>query len=173
MSCPGGAYHWAPEIPSNRRIAGATPRKCELAHNWGSFFPNLGVGSAPCPQLSINRSALPSADRHNWPALLAERPFMGIAYVDKPLAALAAAALLLLSLSLGGCATSTGGSSLMDARAEAPASPKASAYLPVEVLPPARETATMTADERLKLQKELIAVRDRQEKAAPAEPVKP
>jgi hypothetical protein len=31
----------------------------------------------------------------------------------------------------------------------------------------------MTPDERLKLQKELIAVRDRQEKAAPAEPVKP
>jgi hypothetical protein len=173
MSCPGGAYHWAPEIPSTRTIAGATPRKCELAHNWGSFFPNLGVGSAPRPQLSINRSARRSADRHNWPALLAERPSMGIAYVDKPIAALAAAALLLVSLSLGGCATSTGGSSLMDARAEAPASPKTSAYLPVEVLPPARETATMTPDQRLKLQKELIAARDRQEKAAPAEPVKP
>jgi hypothetical protein len=22
MSCPGGAYYWAPEIPSNRRLAG-------------------------------------------------------------------------------------------------------------------------------------------------------
>jgi hypothetical protein len=31
----------------------------------------------------------------------------------------------------------------------------------------------MTPDERLKLQKELIAARDRQEKAAPAGPVKP
>jgi hypothetical protein len=42
MSCPGGAYHWAPEIPSTRRIAGPTPSKCELAHNRGSFFPKLG-----------------------------------------------------------------------------------------------------------------------------------
>jgi hypothetical protein len=105
--------------------------------------------------------------------MLVERPSMGIAYVDKLIAALAAAALLSVSLSLGGCATSTGGSSLMDARAEAPASPKTSAYLPVEVLPPARETATMTPDQRSKLQKELIAARDRQEKAAPADPVKP
>ena len=98
---------------------------------------------------------------------------MGIAYVDKQKVALAAGALMLVGLSLGGCATSAGGSSLMDARAEAPASPKASAYLPVEVLPPARDKAVMTSDERSKLQKELIAARDRQEKAAPAEPVKP
>ena len=75
---------------------------------------------------------------------------------------------MLLGLSLSGCTTS-----LMDARAEAPASPKASAYLPVEVLPPARDKAVMTPDERSKLQKELIATRDRQEKAAPAEPVRP
>ena len=93
---------------------------------------------------------------------------MGIAYVYKQMTALAVAALLVLSLSLGGCATSTGGSSLMDARAEAPAPPKTSAYLPVEVLPPAREKPTMTPDERSKLQKELIAARDRQEL-----PVKP
>ncbi len=38
MSCPGGAYHWAPEIPSAKTIAGALPGKCELAHNRGSFF---------------------------------------------------------------------------------------------------------------------------------------
>jgi hypothetical protein len=104
--------------------------------------------------------------------MLVERPSMGIAYVYKQMTALAAA-LLVLSLSLGGCATSTGGSSLMDARAEAPAPPKTSAYLPVEVLPPAREKPTMTPDERSKLQKELISARDRQERAAPAEPVKP
>jgi hypothetical protein len=74
-----------------------------------------------------------------------------------------AAAALLLSLSLGGCATSTAGSSLMDARAEAPAHPKeADGYLPVHDLPPKREKPAMTADERLKLEKELIAVRDRQ-----------
>jgi hypothetical protein len=112
--------------------------------------------------------------------MLAERPSMGIAYVYKQMTALAAAALLLLlSLSLGGCATATGGSSLMDARAEAPAPPKTSAYLPVEVLPRAREKPTMTPDERSKLQKELIVARDRQATAGKAQgaaltdPVKP
>jgi hypothetical protein len=81
---------------------------------------------------------------------------------DGEVIALVAAALLLSSLSLGGCATSTAGSSLMDARAEAPALPKTSVYLPVEDLPPKREKPAMTADERSKLQKELIAARDRQ-----------
>jgi hypothetical protein len=102
---------------------------------------------------------------------------MGIAYVYKTIAT---GALLLLSLSLGGCATSTAGSSLMDARAEAPVPPKTSVYLPVEDLPPKRENPAMTPDERLKLQKELIAARDRQAPggkarphAAPAQPVKP
>jgi hypothetical protein len=33
MSCPGGAYNWAPEIPSRGTLAGAMPRKCELVHN--------------------------------------------------------------------------------------------------------------------------------------------
>jgi hypothetical protein len=101
---------------------------------------------------------------------------MGIAYLYKRIALLAAGTPLLLSLSLGGCATSTAGSSLMDARAEAPAPPKTSAYLPVEDLPLKREMPTMTSDERLKLQKELIAARDRQlaaAKAQGAEPVKP
>jgi hypothetical protein len=94
---------------------------------------------------------------------------MGIAYVYERRTAFAAGTLLMLSLSLGGCATSTGGSSLMDARAEAPVPPKTSAYLPVEDLPAQRE----------KLQNELIAARDRQaaagkaQGAALAEPVKP
>ena len=103
---------------------------------------------------------------------------MGIAYVYKQIMALAVGTPLLLSLSLGGCATSTGGSSLMDARAEAPVPPKTSAYLPVEDLPAQREKPVMTPDERSKLQKELIAARDRQraagkaQGAALAEPVK-
>jgi len=91
-----------------------------------------------------------------------------------------AAGALMLCLSLGGCATSTAGSSLMDARAEAPAPPKTSAYLAVEDLPPKRENPVLTPDERLKLQKELIAARDRQAAAAKArggatraEPMKP
>jgi len=101
---------------------------------------------------------------------------MGTAYVHKQRTALARRALLLLGLSLGGCATS---GSLMDARAQAPAPPKASAYLPVEDLPPQREKPAMTPDERLKLKQELTAARDRQATAAkaqgpaPAEPAKP
>jgi hypothetical protein len=178
MSCPGGAYHWAPEIPSEQSIAGVTPGKCELVHNRGYILFQIGAGSGPCPQRLINRLAHRSADGHNWPAMLVERPSMGLAYVDRQKAAFAAGALL-LSLSLGGCANSTTGSSLMDARAEAPAPPKTSAYLPVEVLPTAREKPAMTSDERSKLQKELIAARDRQEAAkkapgaAQADPVKP
>src|ERR1700688_3926771 len=92
------------------------------------------------------------------------------------MAALTAAALLLYSLSLGGCVTSTACSSLMDAHAEASTRPKTSGYLPVEDLPPKDEKPAMTADERLKLVKELIAARDRQAsraKAASPPPTKP
>ena len=105
--------------------------------------------------------------------MLVKQPSMGVAYVsnERKISAFAATALVLSSLSLGGCATSTAGSSLMDARAEAPAPPKTSVYLPVEDLPPKREKPAMTLDERLKLQKELIAARDRQ--AARPQPTKP
>jgi hypothetical protein len=131
---------------------------------------------------SANDDASSPAYGHNWPAMLVELPSMGVAYVsnERKISALAAAALLLSSLSLGGCGTSTAGSSLMDARAEAAAPPKTSVYLPVEDLPPKREKPAMTPDERLKLQKELIAARDRQAPAAKArggapraQPVKP
>ena len=93
--------------------------------------------------------------------------------------ALALAAPLLLSLSLGGCVTASGGSNLMDAHAEAPAPASATpGYLPVEDLPPARQQAIMTRDEQAKLKKELLAARDRQAVAAksqgdPLPPIKP
>jgi hypothetical protein len=108
--------------------------------------------------------------------MLVERSCMGIAYVCKLITALAAGTSLLMILSLGGCATSTAGSSLMDARAEA--LPKASVYLPVHDLPPQREIPGMTPDERSKLERELLAARDRQDAAAkaqggPLEPIKP
>jgi len=68
----------------------------------------------------------------------------------------------------------------MDARAEAPAVPKAGVYPPLEDLAPKRAVPAMTADERLKLAKELIAARDRQAPggkarggAAQAESMKP
>jgi hypothetical protein len=88
---------------------------------------------------------------------------------------LAAAALLLYSISLGGCAISTTASSLMDAHAEAPMLPKTRGYLRLD-LPPKDEKPAMTADERFKLKKELIAARDRQAsraKAASSQPTKP
>jgi len=115
--------------------------------------------------------------------MLVKQPSMGVAYVSnkRKITALAAGALLLSSLSLGGCATSTAGSSMMDARDEAaPAPPHTSVYPLIGDLPPKREKPAMTPDERLKLQKELIAARDRQAPAAkarapaaPAQPVKP
>jgi hypothetical protein len=64
---------------------------------------------------------------------------MGIVNANKQPTALAAGALLLLGLSLGGCATSTAGSSLMEARAHAPAPLTQSAYSQVEALPPESE----------------------------------
>jgi hypothetical protein len=100
---------------------------------------------------------------------------MGVSYDsnERKISAFGAAALLLSSLSLGGCATS-----VMDARAEAPAPAKKGAYLPVEDLPPKRDNPVMTPDERLKLKQELLAARDRQAavakaQGAPLEPIKP
>jgi hypothetical protein len=111
---------------------------------------------------------------------------MAVAHVsnERKITALAAGTLLLSSLSLGGCATSTAGSSLMDARAEAaPAPPNTGVYPLLGDPPPKPEKPAMTTDERLKLQKELTAARDRQAPAgkarapaapaAPAQPVKP
>jgi hypothetical protein len=114
--------------------------------------------------------------------MLVKQPSMGFAYVsnERKITALAAGVLLLSSLSLVGCVTSTASSSLIDARAEAPAPPKTSAYLPVGDVPPRPEKPAMTADEQLKLKKDLTAARDRQAAkgkamgdAAHAEPVKP
>jgi len=87
-----------------------------------------------------------------------------------------AAAGLLSILALGGCVTSTP----MDARAEVPGPPKTVGYLAVEDVPPRSEKPAMTADEQLKLKKELIAAHDRQAAkgkakadAAHTEPIKP
>jgi hypothetical protein len=74
--------------------------------------------------------------------MLVEQPSMAVAYVSNELkiSAFGAAALLLSSLSLGGCATS-----VMDARAEAPGPPRNSVYLPVEDLPPKRDNKALNA----------------------------
>jgi hypothetical protein len=104
---------------------------------------------------------------------------MVIAHFNDQVTALAASAALLLTVALGGCASSTVGPSPMDARADASAPPKTGGYPSVEEPPPGREGEGMTADERLKLKNELIATRDRQtapakaQGAAGAKPAKP
>ena len=81
---------------------------------------------------------------------------------------------LLLSIALS--ATSSG-APMMDARAETSGSAKARVYLPVQDLPPKRDTPAMTADEMSKVKKDLSAARARQksqvkarEGAAPVHP---
>ena len=68
----------------------------------------------------------------------------------------------------------------LGARAEEPARPKTTGYPAVEDVPPRPEKLAMTADEQLKLKKELSAARDRQTAAdkagggaARVKPVKP
>lgn len=79
----------------------------------------------------------------------------------------AGAALLLLALALGGCSTSIGdipfGTASSDARAK-----DQGTYLPVNATPPARDEDAMDPAERAKVQKELIAARERQASAAAA-----
>jgi hypothetical protein len=74
---------------------------------------------------------------------------------------LAGAALLFAALALGGCSTSISeipiGSTASDTRTR-----DTGAYLPVNETPPAREEAAMDPAERAKVQKELIAARERQ-----------
>jgi hypothetical protein len=101
---------------------------------------------------------------------------MGATHVPKErdIPAFALGALLLSSLSLDECATAAAGSSLLDARTQA-APPKTSIY----DSPPQRVKPTMTLDERLKLQKDLTAARDRHppdtkaHAGPPAQPPKP
>ena len=81
---------------------------------------------------------------------------MSFAYLHQRIATVGA--VLLLGLSLGGCASSN--SSLMDAHAEAPK--PGQKYLPVEDLPPPPAKPEMTADEQSKLKKQLLDARDHQ-----------
>ena len=87
---------------------------------------------------------------------------------ERKIAPFAAITLLLSGLSFGGCDLATAASSLTDARAQA------SIFDP----PQPNRKPPIAADERLKMQKELNAVRDRQianskAKAAPTRPAKP
>ena len=82
--------------------------------------------------------------------------------------ALALGALLLSALALGGCSTSIADLPLGGTPADAPSAPKeASAYLPVNQLPPDRDETAMDPAQRAKIQKELLAARDRQASTTP------
>jgi hypothetical protein len=82
-----------------------------------------------------------------------------------------AAALLLSALALGGCSTSIADLPLVGTPADAPARPKeANGFLPVNDLPPNRDEAAISPDERAKLLKELAAARDRQAEVAAQNP---
>ena len=78
-------------------------------------------------------------------------------------------ALLLSAVALGGCSSSIADMPLLGTPADAPARPKeAGGYLPVHDLPPDRQEAALPPAEQAKIEKELIAARDRQASAAAA-----
>jgi hypothetical protein len=82
---------------------------------------------------------------------------------DRKTRALAAAVLLLSTLALGGCSSSIADLPLIGTPADAPSRPKESgAYLPVHDLPPDRDEAALKPAEQAKIERELIAARDRQ-----------
>jgi hypothetical protein len=72
-------------------------------------------------------------------------------------------ALVMLALSMGGCATSIADMPLVGVPSDAPARPKeAGAYPAIHDIPADREQSALEPSEQLKIQKELIAARDRQ-----------
>jgi hypothetical protein len=82
---------------------------------------------------------------------------------------LAAGVLLASSLAVGGCSTTIADLPGLGTPADAPARPKeANGYLPVHDLPPDRDEAAMKPAEQDKIEKELIAARDRQAAAQSA-----
>lgn len=86
--------------------------------------------------------------------------------VDRTRTLLAAGALVLSALALGGCSISISDLPLVGTPAEAPSGSKgADPYLPVEDLPPGRDQATIAPAERDKMKAELLAARDRQASA--------
>lgn len=85
-----------------------------------------------------------------------------------------AAALLLLTLALGGCASTIADLPMVGLPADAPGRPKdPGGYLPVHDVPTGREGTAMAPAEQAKIQAELIAARDRQAVATPVAPAAP
>ena len=77
----------------------------------------------------------------------------------------------MLALVLGGCATSIADMPLIGVPSDAPGRPKdANAYPAVHDLPPDRDQAVLDTSEQARIEKELMAARDRQATAAGAPP---
>jgi hypothetical protein len=94
--------------------------------------------------------------------------------LDRTVRLLAAGAMLASALAAGGCSTTIADLPGIGTPADAPARPKeAGAYLPVHDLPPDREEAAMKPAEQAKIEKELLAARDRQVTAAGAQNAAP
>ncbi|MBR0871132.1 hypothetical protein JQ633_12235 [Bradyrhizobium tropiciagri] len=84
--------------------------------------------------------------------------------IDRMITGLAAAALLVSMLALGGCSSTIADYALP---ADSPARTKdASGYLPVHDLPPDRSEQTMKPSDQAKLEAELKAAREHQATAA-------
>ncbi|MDR3485370.1 MAG: hypothetical protein P4M05_10745 [Bradyrhizobium sp.] len=87
--------------------------------------------------------------------------------VDRTKTRLAAGALVLSALALGGCSIPIADLPSIGTAADAPGK-QADPYLPVEDLPPSRDEATMAPADRAKMKAELLAARDRQASATAA-----
>jgi hypothetical protein len=91
--------------------------------------------------------------------------------MDRTTRLLAMGALFASALSVAGCSTSIADLPGVGLPNDAPHRPKeAGAYLPVHDLPPDREEAAMKPAEQDKIEKELIAARDRQATSAAPNP---
>jgi hypothetical protein len=89
--------------------------------------------------------------------------------MDRMTRRLAVGALLVSALALCGCSVSIADLPLAGTPTDAPARPKeAGNYLPVHDLPPDREEAALPPAEQAKIERELIAARDRQASAPAA-----
>jgi hypothetical protein len=83
------------------------------------------------------------------------------------------AALLLLAVTLGGCASTIADMPLVGVPASAPGRPaQPGEYLPIHDLPTARDGTAMLPAEQAKIEAELIQARDRQAVVLPDKPGK-
>jgi hypothetical protein len=86
---------------------------------------------------------------------------------DRTMRLLSMAALFAAALAIGGCSTTIADLPAVGLPSDAPARPKETgAYLPVHDIPPDREEAAMKPADQARLEKELVAARDRQASGA-------